>query len=173
MIHGNIKMTTSHAQRGRERRLQHYSQSCKAHSLYDEGLWPVSAFVLNSNIQFGSDFICFYMYFSMLYFLQKCRCDKLDCLINNKMGKPSFHLVRTITDCCVSWLILLGMILLELCFSALCGPNEQKFGELLTWPEVITPSKFLPNLFTESWETQHLKGKKHKPKFEFRTLLIN
>ena len=58
-----------------------------------------------------------------------------------------------------------------LCFSALCGPNEQKFGELLTWPKVITPSKFLPNLSTERWETQHLKAKKHKPKFEFRTLI--
>ena len=55
-------------------------------------------------------------------------------------------------------------------FLALCGPNEQKFGELLTWPKVISPPKLLPNLFTESWETQHLKGKKHKPKFEFRTL---
>ena len=58
-------------------------------------------------------------------------------------------------------------------FSALCGPNEQKFGELLNWPKVMTPSKFLPNPSTESWETQHLKGKKHKPKFEFRTLSIN
>ena len=57
-------------------------------------------------------------------------------------------------------------------FSALCGPNEQKFGELLTSPKVITPSKFLPNLSTESWETQHLKGKEHKPKFEFRTLIM-
>ena len=57
-------------------------------------------------------------------------------------------------------------------FSALCGPNEQKFGELLTWPKVTTPSKFLPNLSTDSWETQHLKGKKYKPKFEFRTLSI-
>ena len=54
-------------------------------------------------------------------------------------------------------------------FSALCGPNEQKFGEPLTWPKVITPSKILSNL---SWETQHLKGKKYKPKFEFRTLAI-
>ena len=30
-----------------------------------------------------------------------------------------------------------------LCFSALCWPNEQKFGELLTWPKVIyLPQKF-------------------------------
>ena len=56
---------------------------------------------------------------------------------------------------------------------ALCGPNGQKFGELLTWPKVITPSKFLPNLSTESWETQHLKAKKYKPKFEFRTLFMD
>ena len=26
-------------------------------------------------------------------------------------------------------------------FSALCGPNEQTFGELLTRPKVMTPSK--------------------------------
>ena len=58
-------------------------------------------------------------------------------------------------------------------FSAFCGPNEQKFGELLTWPKVVTPSKILPNPSTESWETQHLKGKKYKPKFEFRTLVIS
>ena len=45
-------------------------------------------------------------------------------------------------------------------FSALCGPNEQKFGELLTWPKVITPSKCLPNLSTESWETQTFEGEK-------------
>ena len=57
-------------------------------------------------------------------------------------------------------------------FSTLCGPNEQKFGTLLTWPKVISPSNFLPNLSTESWETQHLKAKKHKPKFEFRTLQL-
>ena len=44
-------------------------------------------------------------------------------------------------------------------FSTLCGPNEQKFGEILTWLKVITPSKFFPNLSTESWLTQHLKGK--------------
>ena len=42
-------------------------------------------------------------------------------------------------------------------FSALCGPNEQKFGELLTCYEVISP-----NLSTESRETQHVKEKKHK-----------
>ena len=57
-------------------------------------------------------------------------------------------------------------------FSALCGPNEQKFGEVLTWPKVISPPKWLPNLFTESWETQHLKRKKQKPKFKFRTLTM-
>ena len=56
--------------------------------------------------------------------------------------------------------------------SALCGPNEQKFGELLTWPRVISSSNLLPNLSTESWETQHLKARKHKPKFEFRTLTM-
>ena len=56
------------------------------------------------------------------------------------------------------------------CFSNLCGPNEQKFGELLTLPKVITPSKNLPNLSIGSWKTQHLKEKKHKPKFEFRTV---
>ena len=55
--------------------------------------------------------------------------------------------------------------------SALCGPNKQTFCEILTWPKVISPSNFLPNLFSESRETQHLKAKKHKPKFEFRTLL--
>ena len=51
------------------------------------------------------------------------------------------------------------------CFSALCGPNEQKFGELLTWPKVISPPpQIFPNLSIESaWETQHLKGKKFKP----------
>ena len=57
-------------------------------------------------------------------------------------------------------------------FSTLCGPNEQKFGELLTWHKVIILSTILPNLSTESWETQHLKVKKQKPKFEFRTLWI-
>ena len=57
-------------------------------------------------------------------------------------------------------------------FSALCGPNEQKFGELITWRKAITPSKFLPNLSSESWETQHLKAKKHKPEFEFWTLIL-
>ena len=35
-------------------------------------------------------------------------------------------------------------------FSALGGPNEETFGELLTWPKVITPSKCLPNQSTES-----------------------
>ena len=44
-------------------------------------------------------------------------------------------------------------------FSALGWPNEQKFGELLTWPKVITPSKNWTNLSMESWETQHLKAK--------------
>ena len=51
-------------------------------------------------------------------------------------------------------------------FSALCGPNEQIFKELLTWPKVISHPKLLPNLSTDSWETQHLKGEKHKPKFK-------
>jgi len=53
----------------------------------------------------------------------------------------------------------LWFLLQMLRFSALCGPNEQKFGEILTWPKVISRPKFLPNLSTESWETQHWKGK--------------
>ena len=39
----------------------------------------------------------------------------------------------------------------------------------------MTSSKFTKFLLiwsTESWETQHLKARKHKPKFEFRTLII-
>ena len=39
---------------------------------------------------------------------------------------------------------------LQMCFSALGGPNEQKFGELLTRPKVISPPKILPILSTES-----------------------
>ena len=33
-----------------------------------------------------------------------------------------------------------------LCFSALCGPNKQKFGTFLTWPKIIGPpfSKICP-----------------------------
>ena len=58
-----------------------------------------------------------------------------------------------------------------LCFLALRGPNEQKFVELLTCPKVISPPIFFPNLFTEIRETQHLKAKKHKLKFNGRTLL--
>ena len=40
--------------------------------------------------------------------------------------------------------------------SALCWPNEQKFGTLLTWPKVIS--------------TQVI-SKKHQPKFNFQTLV--
>ena len=57
-------------------------------------------------------------------------------------------------------------------FSALCGQNEQKLGELLTWPKVISLPKVMPNLSTESWETQHLKGKKCQPQFKGRTLFM-
>ena len=57
-----------------------------------------------------------------------------------------------------------------LCFSALCEPNEKKFGTLLNWPKVISPHIFLPNL-SESWETQHLKRKKYQLIFKGRTLV--
>ena len=57
-------------------------------------------------------------------------------------------------------------------FSAFCAPNEQKIGEFLTWPKVISPPKFPPNLSIESWEMQHLKGKKCQPQLQFRTLMM-
>ena len=37
-------------------------------------------------------------------------------------------------------------------FSALCCPNQQKFGTLLTCPKVISPPKNLPNLSTDCQE---------------------
>ena len=58
-------------------------------------------------------------------------------------------------------------------FSALCEPNEKKFGTLLNWLKVISPHKVLTNLSTESWEMQHLKRKKYKLKFKGRTLQIH
>ena len=56
-------------------------------------------------------------------------------------------------------------------FSALCGQIWQKFWGSY---DLRSSSKFIKFLLiwsTQSWETQHLKAKKHKPKFEFRTLL--
>ena len=35
---------------------------------------------------------------------------------------------------------------------ALCWPNQQKFGTLLTWPKVISPPKNLPNLSKDDQE---------------------
>ena len=68
-------------------------------------------------------------------------------------------------------------------FSVLCGQIWQKFWGsydpgsrpgLVSSPIIIWHmfTKFLLIWSTESWETQHLKAKKHKLKFEFRTLII-
>ena len=59
-----------------------------------------------------------------------------------------------------------------LCFSALCGPNEQKFGTLLTWTLVISPQIFLPNLFTDGQENVTFAAKKCKPTLKSRTLVL-
>ena len=48
-------------------------------------------------------------------------------------------------------------------FSALCGPNEQKFGELLTWPKVMSPPKFLPNLSTDGQDNATFEAKNTNP----------
>ena len=40
----------------------------------------------------------------------------------------------------------------KLRFSALCWPNQQKFGTLWTWPKVIKPPKNFPNLSTDGQE---------------------
>jgi len=61
---------------------------------------------------------------------------------------------------CVSLMSRLGnrgvrvsvFFLQKLRFSALCWPNQQKFGTLLTWPKVISPPKYLPNLSTDGQE---------------------
>ena len=57
------------------------------------------------------------------------------------------------------------------CFSRL---SVDRFGKIfegvMTLGQVKKFTKFLLIWSTESWETQHLKAKEHKPKFEFRTL---
>ena len=58
-------------------------------------------------------------------------------------------------------------------FTALCGQIWQKFWGSSQVRSSKKFTKFLLIWFTESWETQHLKAKKDKPKFEFRTLVMS
>ena len=60
-----------------------------------------------------------------------------------------------------------------LCFSALCGQIWKFFWGSYDLRSSWKFTKFLLIWSTVSWETQHLKAKKHKPKFEFRTLVLN
>ena len=56
-------------------------------------------------------------------------------------------------------------------FSAVCGQIWKIFWGSYDLRSSWKFTKFLLIGSTVSWETQHLKSKKHKPKFEFRTLL--
>ena len=49
---------------------------------------------------------------------------------------------------------------------------QQKFATLLTWPMVISPPIFLPNLSTDGQENATFAAKKCKPTLKSRTLLI-
>ena len=46
----------------------------------------------------------------------------------------------------------------KLRFSALCRPNQQKFGTLWTLPKVIITPKIFPNLSTDGLESTHTKS---------------